>query len=179
MKSINGVDLAKRIRKDNETVQIIFITGFPDFMAEGYEVSALNYLMKPVREEKLFEVLDKARKSLHRKQRSILITSDGEVHRISIGQIMLCESFAHRTVITTKTKIYDVKLPISELESQLDDTFIRCHRSYIAAINHISRISKTDVLLDNGKKIPLSRRLYDEVNQAFIKYFKGDNHGTT
>lgn len=46
MGTMDGVSLAKRIRKENELVQIVFITGFPDFMAEGYEVSALHYLMK-------------------------------------------------------------------------------------------------------------------------------------
>ena len=57
MKEIDGVELARRIRADNEAMQIIFITGYSDFMAEGYDVSALHYLMKPVNENKLFEVL--------------------------------------------------------------------------------------------------------------------------
>ena len=64
MGQMNGVDLAKTIRRINDAIQIIFVTGFPDFMAEGYEVSALHYLMKPVSEEKLFAVLDKAASNL-------------------------------------------------------------------------------------------------------------------
>ena len=60
MQAINGVELAKRIRTENGTAQIVFITGFPDFIAEGYEVSAMHYLMKPVSAYKLFEVLDRA-----------------------------------------------------------------------------------------------------------------------
>jgi len=47
MKALSGVELAKAVRKDNESVQIIFITGYSDYIAEGYEVSALHYLMKP------------------------------------------------------------------------------------------------------------------------------------
>ncbi len=60
MKEIDGVALAKKIRETNSQVQIVFITGISDFIAEGYEVAALHYLMKPVKEEKLFEVLSKA-----------------------------------------------------------------------------------------------------------------------
>ena len=60
MGEMDGVTLAKRIRPGNESVQIVFITGFADFVAEGYEVAALHYLMKPVREDKLFAVLDRA-----------------------------------------------------------------------------------------------------------------------
>lgn len=60
MGDMDGVSLAKRLRRENDAVQIIFITGFADYMAEGYEVAALHYLMKPVREDKLFAVLDRA-----------------------------------------------------------------------------------------------------------------------
>lgn len=173
MGTMNGVELAKQIRKENEAMQIIFITGFPDFMVEGYEVSALHYLLKPVNESKFFEVLDKAQKGLYQKQKSIIITVDGQSFRIPIGDIMFCESYAHITVITTKRNSYQVRRSISELKNQLGETFILCHRSYLVGINHIRRISKTDILLDNDFIIPLSRRLYNEVNQAFIRYFKG------
>jgi DNA-binding LytR/AlgR family response regulator len=173
MGKMNGVELAKHIRRENEGIQIIFITGFSDFIAEGYEVSALHYLLKPVNEKKLSEVLDKAQKGLSQKQKSIIVAVDGQSYRIPMGKIMLCESFAHSTVITTKSNSYNVRLSISELKNQLDETFIQCHRSYLVGISHISHISKTDVFLDNGHMIPLSRRLYNEVNQAFIRYFKG------
>lgn len=58
MGQMDGVTMAKQVRKDNEAVQIIFITGYSDYIAEGYEVAALHYLMKPVNREKLFTVLD-------------------------------------------------------------------------------------------------------------------------
>lgn len=60
MGAMDGVSLAKRVRKDNEAVQIVFVTGYSDYIAEGYEVAALHYLMKPVSGEKLFAVLNRA-----------------------------------------------------------------------------------------------------------------------
>ena len=56
MGAMDGVSLAKKIRQENETVQILFVTGFADYISEGYEVAALHYLMKPVKQEKLFAV---------------------------------------------------------------------------------------------------------------------------
>ena len=173
MGKMNGVELAKHIRRENEAILIIFITGFPDFISEGYEVSALHYLMKPVNENKLIEVLEKAQKGACQTKKSVVIAVDSETYRIPMDEIMLCESFAHTTVVTTIRRSYDMKLSISEFKNQLDETFIQCHRSYIVGLNHVNHISKTDVFLDNGKIIPLSRRLYKEVNQAFIRYFKG------
>lgn len=48
MEQMNGIELATKLRTDDETIQIIFITGYPDYIAQGYEVAALHYLMKPV-----------------------------------------------------------------------------------------------------------------------------------
>lgn len=174
MGKINGVELAKIIRKDNESVQIVFITGFPDFIAQGYEVSALNYLIKPVAEKKLSGVLDKAYKNLGKKERAVLFDINGESVRIPAGNIISAEAFAHSVEVTTTAEKFEIRQTTVETENLLGDGFIRCHRSYIVGLKYIKRITKTDVILDNGIVIPLSRRLYDGVNRAFIKYYKGE-----
>lgn len=60
MGAMDGVTMARKLRQDNQTIQIIFITGYADYISDGYEVDALHYLMKPIQEEKLFTVLDRA-----------------------------------------------------------------------------------------------------------------------
>lgn len=171
---MNGVELAQHIRRDNESMQIVFITGFPDYISQGYEVSALHYLMKPVDEAKLFSVLDKACKNLNKTERAIMLNIEGEIARFAVSEIVCLEAFGHAVAIRTTTGHYDVKQSITEIENMLGEGFIRCHRSYIVGLKHIKRITKADVILDNGMAIPLSRRSYDRVNQAFIKFFKGE-----
>lgn len=171
--TMNGVELAKLNRKDNNILQIVFITGFPNFIAEGYEVSALHYLIKPVSVTKLFSVLDRACENLNKHERSILLDITGESMRISIDKIMYAEAFAHSVMIQTADNKLEVKISITEIEKLFGDGFIRCHRSYIVGLKYIKRITKTDVILDNNKSIPLSRNSYDKVNQAFIKHYKG------
>lgn len=100
MAQINGIELAKKIRTDNENIQIIFITGFPEFIAEGYEVMALHYLMKPVSEEKLFTVLDRALKTISQSEKTIIFPIDGEMVLVRICDIIYAESFAHNIEIT-------------------------------------------------------------------------------
>ena len=172
MKEMDGVELARQIRRGNETVQIVFITGYPDFIAEGYDVSALHYLMKPVKEDKLFEVLDKAAERLAKPEQTVLVQTADATVRIPVGDILYVEAFAHNVVMQTKTTAVETRANIGEIEKSLGNTFVRCHRSYIVGLRHISRITKTDVVLDGGKTIPLSRRLYTEVNLAFIEYHK-------
>ncbi len=72
----NGVELAKEIRRNNDVVQIVFITGFPDYMDQGYEVDALHYLLKPVCEEKLYDVLGRAAARLKKTERCLKVTFD-------------------------------------------------------------------------------------------------------
>ena len=69
MGDMDGVAMAKQLRKENDTVQIIFITGYSDYISEGYEVAALHYLMKPVKDEKLFSVLDRAVEKLSKNEK--------------------------------------------------------------------------------------------------------------
>ena len=69
MPGMDGVTMARRIRKENETVQIVFITGYSEYISEGYEVAALHYLMKPVNTAKLRQVLDRAADKLRRNER--------------------------------------------------------------------------------------------------------------
>lgn len=172
----NGIELARDLRNQDENISIIFITGLPEYIGDGYEVSALHYLIKPVQENKLFETLNKACNKINKEPKSILVSIGDESVRILQNNIIFVEAFAHTILIQTTNEGYEVKKSIGDIEKELDsDAFVRCHRSYIVGLKYIKRISKTDFSLDNGKTIPLSRRVYNNANKAFINYFKGDN----
>jgi len=166
----DGVSLAKDLRAAREDMIIVFITGLPDFIHEGYDVNALHYLMKPVDEKKLFVVLDKAAGQIAKTEKTLLLPVDGEIVKIHVNEILYVESFAHYQEVATTSGSFSVKMPTYKLEQQLGRGFVRCHRSYLVGLKHISKITKTDVILDNGKIIPLSRRMYKAVNEAFIDY---------
>lgn len=174
MGGMDGISLARKIRQDNEGVQIVFITGFSDFIAEGYEVSALHYLMKPVSEEKLSSVLDKAAANLGKTEKSMIFTVDGETMRVAAREIVFIEAFAHSCQVHTVHECFDVRMSISDIEKMLGEEFVRTHRSYLVGLRFIKRISKTDIVLDNGETVPLSRSNYQSVNRAFIRYFRGE-----
>lgn len=178
MGAMDGVSLAKKIRQENETVQIVFVTGFEDYISEGYEVSALHYLMKPVRQDKLFAVLDRAIAAMQKTERVILLPVGGEMLRLPVGQVQYVEAFSHTVAIVTGTDTIQVKVPISEIEKMLGDGFVRCHRSYLVGLKHIARLSRTEVILDNRKTLPLSRSAAASVHKAFISYYTGEKDET-
>ena len=173
MGKMDGITLAEFIRKDNKPVQIIFITGYPDYMSEGYEVAALHYLLKPIQKEKLFQVLDRAVENLiHQRKSMVFDTSDGHI-RLYLDEVIYAEAFLHSTELKTASESYGLKEPITKLEGKLGKGFVRCHRSYIVNLRWISRLSRTEITLDNGMCLPLSRRHADEVRRCFIDYFRG------
>ncbi len=140
MGSMDGVDLAKRLRQENDTMQIVFITGYSDYISAGYEVAALHYLMKPVGRDKLFEVLDRAAAAMQKTERFVLLPAGGEMLRLPVGQIQYVEAFSHTAAIITATGVTQVKMPISEIEKLLGEGFIRCHRSYLVGLKYIARL---------------------------------------
>ncbi len=173
MNAMDGFELAEKIRESNNGVQIVFITGFTDYMARGYDVAALNYLLKPVKKEKFFDVMSKAKEKQNKVEKFALFWVDNESIRINLNDIVYIEAFGHSSSVVCKNGEYKVKSPISDIEKMLDKSFVHCHRSYIANIRHISRITKTDIVFDNEESIPVSRRMYNDVNCSFIRYYKG------
>lgn len=171
----NGVELSRNIRKEDSIINIIFITAISDYIGVGYDVDALNYLIKPIREEKLYECLDKAMLKSSVEEKWILIEDDGDMVRIKERDIYYIESFSHLIQVNTLDIKYSTRKNIGIIENELDENiFIRCHRSYLVSILHIKTISKDKIELDNGYTIPISRRRYKEVNMKFIEYFRGD-----
>ena len=167
MSGMDGVSMARRVRSENKTVQIIFITGYSDYIAEGYDVAALHYLMKPVDRQKLFSVLDRAAERLEISQKCLKLESAGEVIRVPLYEISYID--VHKNYVTVHAgEEFTVKRTLNEIETELDSGFARAGRSMIVNLNHIRRVTKTEVVLDSGVSLPLPRGAYEPLNRAII-----------
>lgn len=169
MGAVDGVTMAKELRKNNDTVQIVFITGYSDYISEGYEVAALHYLMKPVKEEKLCSVLDRAAEKLAKNEKVLTFEVGGEMVRVPIYQIRYADVFGNYVTIHASSDT-TVKMTLCELEKQLDERFYRVGRSTIVNLTQISRVTKTEIKLADGTAIPLPRGAYDGINRAIIAH---------
>ena len=169
MGAMDGVTMAKRVRKDNEAVQIVFITGYSDYIAEGYEVAALHYLMKPVNCEKLWSVLDRALEKRKREDRYLNLETSGEMVRIPFYEIRYLD--VRQNYVTVHAKVdYTVKRTLGDFEKELDDRFCRVGRGMILNLKYIQRVTKTEVRLSDGTVLPLPRGAYEPLNRAIIQH---------
>lgn len=169
MRGINGMELAKKLRSAGNKLPIIFITGYSDYIGDGYDVEALHYLLKPVEKYRLFAVLDRYAAKHERSEEIILTTADETVH-ISTESIVYVEAFGRKTTVHLPDKtIPECTVGISGFENY--EGFIHCHRSYIVNLKQVRSITKSTVILETGEEIPLSRRLYNSVNKSFIEFY--------
>ena len=172
MDRLNGMELAKHLRSNGDMLPIVFITGYSDYIAEGYDVEALHYLLKPVAKEKLFAVLDKyVEKRSVKADELIIETTNGATH-ISADRITYIEAFGRKTAVhLSDDRIIDCMVSISRFFAMRLNGFVSPHRSYIVNLRFMRSIGKTEIALDNGTIIPLSRRLYKDVNEKFIQFY--------
>lgn len=169
MGTMDGVTMAKRVRQENEAVQIVFITGYSDYIAEGYEVAALHYLMKPVNKEKLFTVLDRALEKRKQNERCLNLELSGEMVRLPFYEIRYLDVRQNYVTVHAKQD-YTVKRPLGEFERELDERFSRVGRAMILNLKHIQRVTKTEVHLSDGTVLPLPRGAYEPLNRAIIAH---------
>lgn len=163
----SGVELAKKLRRADKIMQIVFITAYSDYIAEGYDVAALHYLLKPVNREKLFSVLSRAVEKIADDGRKILLEMPDETTLVPIYEISHIEVV--KNYITVHAGLdYTLKKPLKEIERDLDGRFFRVGRSYIVNLDFITRVTKSEISLKGGGTVPLPRGAYEKVNRAII-----------
>lgn len=176
MNGISGIKLAKKIREKGDTIPIVFITGLTNYISVGYDVSALHYLVKPIKQEKLFICLDKIYKVSSKEKQYLLIQSNDITTKVIQDNIVSLESQKHSTIVRCTDNKYVAKMGINLIRESLTEFhFIKCHRSYIIGIRHINTIKKYEAIMTNKDIIPISRRLYNDVYERFIQYHKKED----
>ena len=170
MAEMDGVTLARNVRSGNQEVQIVFITGYNDYIADGYEVEALHYLLKPVQEEKLLAVLERAMVKLARNEQTLTLETPDGIVRVPLYEIRWIE--VQRNYVTIHAaEDYTIKKPLSEVEEELDEGFMRTGRSFIVNLKQVRRIGRTEVILADGSMVPMARGYYEKLNRAMIERF--------
>ena len=174
---MTGMDLARQIRKKDSKLTIIFITGLFEYISEGYDVQAFHYVIKPVEEKKLFEILDRATAVSTSKEEYLLLEDESSVQLIPYSHILYAEAFSHSIALYHKKNDQIIcqyfRMSMTELEQKLPTSkFYRCHRSYLIHLNHIQKINKGEVLLDCDTQGPVSRSKEKNLYETFLNYHR-------
>lgn len=168
MKSINGIECARKIREYDKKIGIVFLSAIKDYVFEGYEVNAIRYLLKPLEVEKCHALLDLISESVTKERQYLLVNKT----KVDCEEILFIESLGHYCVVHAD-KVIETKAPLGEIISKLSTSFVQTHRSYVVNLEHVDSVLKDSCLLDDGSEIPISRNSVKKVNQAFMEFIKG------
>ena len=171
----NGIEIARNIRASGTDTEIIFLTSSPEYAVDSYEVKAQNYLLKPVTEEKFFASIDSILAELDEKDTAsfIIYTTEKQYSRIRVSSLVYGE-VTHRTItlhLADQTMISAV-MTFTEFQDILKayPDFTYPHRSYAVNMNYIQYVTKSDIILTDGQKIPLSRNNYTKISEQFLNF---------
>lgn len=172
MPQLDGIALAKRLRAMRSEVPIVFLTSHIEYALEGYEVNALRYLTKPIRTDKLREVLCYVAEQMA-KQRSLWLKTDLGEEKVSVSDVLYMEAQNQNIMISTKTGSYCVRYNMADYETELEaDGFFRIHRGYLISLGHVKSIGKNEVTMDDSTVLPVSRSKDKALKEALFQYIR-------
>ena len=176
MPGMDGLAAAREIRRTDTAVLILFITNLAQYAIQGYEVNALDYVLKPVNYHAFSMKLRMALRILLRsEEHSVLLLHGGDMRRIPVSHLHYVEVYSHQFRYHTAEEdiVLTMTQSMSELEEELQKYgFVRCHKSFLINLRYVDAIRGSSVLLA-GQEVPVSRNRRKDVLQALMRYMKG------
>lgn len=175
MPNMSGLQAAQEIRLRDDNMELLFLSSSREYAVESYDVRARNYLLKPIDREKFFRVLDQIIDSRNLDFQNCVWIRDknGGISRIIPSHLVYCEVilkdiFLHlkdnRTIICRKSLI-DLMKDLGD-----EENFFQPHRSYLVNMDHVQRVTKTELILTGDITIPLSRNKASQAMEVFMNH---------
>lgn len=174
MNEINGINTAKLLRERQEDVVLVFVTGIKEYVFEALELYAFQYLLKPVDEKKLIEVLYRAEREADKnKERCRLFIKTKNI-TLDQSDILYIESRGKKLEIHTVGLRESIEIygTLENIQSKLGENFYRCHRSYIVNMMYIEEYDNESITLTYGDKVYLTKKKYGEFVKAYMWYLQ-------
>jgi DNA-binding LytR/AlgR family response regulator len=172
MPQLNGIDFLKSLA---HPPAVVFTTAFPEYAVSGFELNAVDYLVKPVSMDRLLKAINKVSDRLPAKQEGELegsdqfffVKADKKLVKINFDDIVYIEGLKDYVIIKTETTRVITLQTMKSLEDKLpDQIFKRIHRSFIVNMNKINALDANEVeVMEKGqiKQLPIGKNYKDEL----------------
>jgi two-component system response regulator AlgR len=185
MPDMDGMEAARHIAGMAEPPAIIFTTAFDAYALKAFEVNAIDYLLKPIRVERLVTALGKTRAAppisrqaldaaANQPRRHLSVHERGKIHLVPIGEVLYLRAELKYVTVRTPAREYLVEESLTSLEEEFKDLFVRIHRNCVVARSAIAGFERNAeesesgwavVIKATGEKLPVSRRQHHVVKQ--------------
>ena len=165
---------ADRIRQDDKEVLLMFITNMAQYALHGYEVEAIDYVIKPLGYQEFALKMKKAMRYMgrHEKKQMMLQTTDG-IQPVAIEDILYVEVIRHYLQYHTTGQVYEVRGAMKEAEEELERYhFVRCNQSYLVNLAKVACLHGNTVTVGSDQ-LPISRNKKTAFVDALTRYIGG------
>lgn len=171
MPGSDGMEVAREVREKDESVGIIFVTNMAQYAVQGYEVNAIDFMVKPFQYYVFTEKLERALRFFKmRKQRMLLLTGEGEIHRIPASSVRYIEKEKDNLLYHTDTDVYKERGSIRQCKEKLKELpFSECTSGCLVNLEYVTKVGKDSVAV-SGTELPLSRRMKKQFTTEYINY---------
>lgn len=171
MQDPDGMKTARMLREKASDKILVFVSSSREYVFEAYDVEAFQYLLKPVDDAKLKQVLRNAlRKTESRSQEFLLVSKERQKKKVFLDDIYYFEIRGRMVDIHGTEGIFTYYEQIGDLEEKLrDKDFFRCHKSYLINLNYVDGYNRQEALLENGEKVVIAKRRYEEFCQNLLR----------
>lgn len=160
MEPMDGITLARELRRRQQNLCIVFLTASGDFMPEAFSVHAFHYIQKPYSREQLFSVLDDARRILPQREGQLDIMCGGHLEHLRISEVIFAVSDAHYLQICTMSGSYRTRMTLSDFLQAVSEqpSFLQINKGIIINMDYVETIDGQSCLMENGTRHPIKVR---------------------
>ncbi len=180
MSGRTGMETARELRRSCKETILIFITGLEEYVFQAFDVGAFHYLMKPVDDKKLAEVLQRAAAQLEERQNrkpaeikkeepSLVVTAGGKHIAVKFSDIVYAEVFNRKVMLHTMDTDIEYYGKLGELEKQAGEEFYRPHRAYLINFGFVRKYDATMIYLEKGAAL-MAKQNYQDFVKSYLRY---------
>ena len=174
MPRMDGMTAARHIRERDPVVLLMFITNMAQYAIRGYEVEALDYVLKPVGYAAFAFKMRKVSSILRRRRSSgVVLHLAGGVRRVPTDELLYVETVSHRLHIHTADGVFTMPGTLRDMEEQLaGEHFVRCNKCYLVNLRHVREV-RQNIVQVGGEELLISRPRKKEFLQELTDYLGG------
>lgn len=168
MAGINGVTAAHQLRDRGFDGELVFLTAFSEYVFEGYDVRAFNYLLKPPSYSQIATCLDYVASKIHEERYTFRY--QGTIFQVPYTKILYFSSANHYTRIVTTEDMLKQMESMRNIHAYLPSQFLFCHRTVIINMDHVLMLKGNELLLSNDERIPVGKKYLQDIRSALLSY---------
>lgn len=173
MPGVNGMETAERIREFDKNMMLVFVTGYADYVFDGYRVGALDYVIKPAGRERLYEIMKRVREQIFSgAEKNFVFQNTDGTYRFSYEEILYFYSERRQVTIVTERGHFTFYGKLNQVEGQTGEDFVRIHQRYLVNGKKVSHIGSTSLFVGAGDKeteLPISRGLRETASSKLAR----------